>query len=286
MHILLIRHGQSTNNVVEAALGDCPEFYQRRVVDPPLSPLGQSQAGALACHLGAQLHATAAQGRIRIVCSSMARALQTTAPLSEALGVTPLVRPDVVERCAFFSVDPTGTQLAQPGPTAADVLQRFPKFDASLLSASAQSTLETAAEARERAARVAAELLATAQQQGAEAPELLVLVAHADFIGMLVRALLLSPASPPAEGAYWDLNNTATVHITVQASGKVRLLHWNRSDHLNEALRTAPRGKDGKGPSWRWQRHGYRPSCLSQRPWAAALRALGMNAGAAPTPAR
>ena len=66
MHILLVRHGQSTNNVIEAELGDCPEFYQRRVVDPALSSLGERQAAALARHVGAQLRQCAAQGRITL----------------------------------------------------------------------------------------------------------------------------------------------------------------------------------------------------------------------------
>ena len=187
-HVLLIRHGQSENNVIEAALGDCPEFYQRRVIDPPLSALGLKQAEALGRHLGPQLRAAAAQGRVRIACSSMMRAMQTTQPLAEWLEARPLVRPDCVERCGFFSVDAAGTQVAQHGPTSADVLSCFPSFDASLLSASAEPMLETVADARVRAARVASELLATARS--GEAPELLVLVAHADFIGMLVRAIL------------------------------------------------------------------------------------------------
>ena len=272
-HLLLVRHGQSTNNVIEAQLGDCPEFYQRRVVDPPLSALGLAQAEALGRHLGPQLRAAAAQGRVRVVCSSMKRAMQTAQPLAGWLDARPLVRPDCVERCGFFSVDAAGTQVAQHGPTGADVLECFPTFDASLLSASAEPTLETVADARVRAARVAAELLATARSgswhapQDLEAPELLVLVAHADFIGMLVRAILdptragvpveESAAEQPKE-PYYDLNNTATVHLALLPSGRVRLLHWNRSDHLVESLRSGVAWKNmpGCATAAEWARHG------------------------------
>ena len=44
MHVLFVRHGQSENNVIEAQVGDCAAFYQRRVVDPALSSLGERQA--------------------------------------------------------------------------------------------------------------------------------------------------------------------------------------------------------------------------------------------------
>lgn len=237
MHILLVRHGQSLNNVIEAELGDCPEFYQRRAIDPALSRLGERQAAALGRHLGAQLKAAAAQGRVTLVCSSMMRAMQTAEPLAAAIGVAPLVRPDLVERCGFFAVDAAGTQLAQPGPTSADIRRRFPTYDVSRLSSASEPCLETVAEARTRAAVVAAELKSLAI--GAAPPELLVLVAHADFIGMLARAILApadAPPSAPAESAvqqpsepYFDLNNTATVHLALQPNGRVRLLHWNRS---------------------------------------------------------
>ena len=179
MHILLVRHGQSTNNVIEAEVGDCPDFYQRRQVDPPLSSLGEQQAAALGRHLGAQLATSATQGRVHLACSCMARAMQTVSPLSTALGVDPLVRPDCVERHGFFSEDKTGTRTEQPAPTCDDVLRRFPKYDVSRLASEPRlsGSVETLAEARARAARVAAELLATAR--GTEAPELLVMVAHA-----------------------------------------------------------------------------------------------------------
>ena len=93
--------------------------------------------------------------------------------------VDPLVRPDCVERHGFFSEDKTGTRTEQPAPTCDDVLRRFPKYDVSRLASEPRlsGSVETLAEARARAARVAAELLATAR--GTEAPELLVMVAHA-----------------------------------------------------------------------------------------------------------
>lgn len=269
MHLLLVRHGQSANNVIEAELGDTPAFYQRRTVDPPLSALGERQAQALGRHLGAQLSAAARSGRVHLVCSSMRRAMQTCAPLAAALALTPDVRPDCVERCAFFSMSADGTeQIPEPGPTRAEVKERFPTFDTSRLDDTALPALETASGARARADRVAAELMDCAS--GGDAPELIVLVAHADFIGQLARALLMAepPAaldgdtSQPTGYAYWDLNNTATCHLVVlppgQGNHRVRLLHWNRSDHLRERDRSgiAWRNLPGCSAAAEWARHG------------------------------
>lgn len=274
MHLLLIRHGQSTNNIIEAELGDCPAFYQRRVVDPALSELGERQAAALAKHVGAQLRGCAAQRRVQMACSSMRRAMQTAEPLAAQLGIRPLVRPDCVERCAFFCINKEGEQIAQPGPTSADVLRQFPTFDASLVDSAAKPNLETAAEARRRANRVASELKQHSKSEAA--PELLVLVAHADFIGLLARALLFSEqtcdegtenamATPIGE-PYFDLNNTATVHLVLLPNGRVRMLHWNRTEHLKEALRSGIAWKNmpsGCELAAEWAKHGEGGSRLS-----------------------
>ena len=264
MHLLLVRHGQSTNNVIDAEIGVGPgsDFWLRRVVDPPLSALGEKQALALAKHLGPQLKKAAEQGRVQMVCSSMLRAMQTAAPLAAAIGVPPLVRPDCIEGWSFFRMDADGKQVAEAGPTSEKVRQQFPTFDTSLLPAVPEPTLETTAQARERSRRVAHELLSAAGSavvDDAGQPELLVLVAHQDFIGLLTRALLAGAAADgSATEGYWDLNNTATTHVVLLPNGHVRLLHWNRSDHLTEALRSgvAWANLPGCAAAAEWARHG------------------------------
>ena len=98
MHLILIRHGQSASNVKEAGHGEGATFRKLRVVDPPLSPLGEAQADALAAHLGAQLAATTAAGSgcgVRLACSTMVCALRTAAPLAAALGLQCEVWPGI-----------------------------------------------------------------------------------------------------------------------------------------------------------------------------------------------
>ena len=99
------------------------------------------------------------------------------------------------------------------------------------------------------------------------------LVSHCDFIGLLTRALLLGAGAAPS---YWDLNNTALVHIALLRARKrgkggggafrARLLCWNRSEHLTDAIRS--------GIAWK-----NLPGCDKARPRGLA-RARGGSGGA------
>ena len=227
--------------------------------------------------MGAQLKEPAAQGHVRLMCSTMLRAMQTAFPIATRLRLPVQVRPDLVERGGFFT-QPTGGGngvVGMPGPNRADVLRRYPAFDASMVPEEVAPTnlVEEDAEAEQRAVRVAQSLRREAQasSKGKSGEEVVVVVAHADFIGLLARALLgLSPADLEARPAYLDLNNTGTSHIVLTVtSGKgkdvesghsacARLLHWNRSDHLNEPLRSGITWKSVSGQDYaaRWARHG------------------------------
>lgn len=87
--MILLRHGQSEFNL---------HFSVNRVdpgiVDPRLTPLGHDQARAAA-------EALKAERITRIVASPYWRALETAAPIAEALGLPVLVNPIVRERYAF-----------------------------------------------------------------------------------------------------------------------------------------------------------------------------------------
>ena len=86
-HVILIRHGQSENNVIESEFGDTTDFYARRCPDPKLSALGHQQAFLVGERLGSQLKPAAEAGCVRILCSTMMRAMQTAAPLAHRLQV-------------------------------------------------------------------------------------------------------------------------------------------------------------------------------------------------------
>jgi len=276
LHVILVRHGQSINNVVEAEVGDTPEFYARRSTDPTLSALGHQQATLLGSRLGEQLREMAAAGKVQLTCSTMQRALQTAYPLAMALRQSVQVNPELVERHGFFrstDVSSTGAKAARipvAGPDREGIAKRFPSYDVALVPRLAEAMAEDEAMAEERAGRGAAALHAEAYHDGAE--RIVVIVSHCDFLGHLARALLtLNPRAADQIPSYFDLNNCATVHIALmrgggggKAAGKAkmgtaggaRLLHWNRTDHLAELLRSGIAWRNVTGQGATWARHG------------------------------
>ena len=87
--MILLRHGQSEFNLHFSATRRDPG-----IVDPRLTELGHIQAADAARRL-------AGERITRIIASPYTRALQTAAPLAQALGVTVLINPIVRERYAF-----------------------------------------------------------------------------------------------------------------------------------------------------------------------------------------
>ena len=87
--VILLRHGQSEFNLL---------FTQTRkdpgIIDPKLTPLGQTQADEAA-------EALAHEGIRRIVVSPYTRALQTALPVARRLNLPLTVTPTVRERYAF-----------------------------------------------------------------------------------------------------------------------------------------------------------------------------------------
>lgn len=82
MRLLLIRHGQTSSNV--------GQHLDTAEPGADLTPLGRKQAAAIPAALeGEQIDL--------IVVSNLVRTQQTAAPLAEARGLTPLIRPGVRE---------------------------------------------------------------------------------------------------------------------------------------------------------------------------------------------
>ncbi|MCU1426440.1 MAG: histidine phosphatase family protein [Actinomycetia bacterium] len=83
--VLLVRHGESA-----PAHPDRPFPLVDGHGDPPLDPVGHEQAKRLAARL--------ANERIdAIYVTTLARTMQTAQPLADALGLTPIVEPDLRE---------------------------------------------------------------------------------------------------------------------------------------------------------------------------------------------
>jgi 2,3-bisphosphoglycerate-dependent phosphoglycerate mutase len=109
MRFVLIRHGQSTNNALWAETGD----ETGREVDTRLTALGEAQAAALAAYATSPGLPWALT---HLYASPMARAVQTAAPLADALDLPLTLSRDLFEVGGPYDLlEGTGEQVAHPG---------------------------------------------------------------------------------------------------------------------------------------------------------------------------
>jgi broad specificity phosphatase PhoE len=215
MHLLLIRHGESQNNVIEAKYGDGEVFATTRSSDPELSERGFSQADSLGVGLGQLLHAE--RQRVTLMCSPMLRACQTAQPLGQILDLPVIVSPDLFENGGMYKrVD--GRKQSMPGLKPRELQERFPSYDVSLVPTTGLTVVEkNLDESLVRAKKVAQWIAARAADPSME-EAILVIVAHVDFIGLLSQTLLTPLVeTPPQHTSYWEMNNTAINHMFIGA---------------------------------------------------------------------
>ncbi len=200
--VLLVRHGESSNNVIMAeayakhgltpegrAAADA-EFLARRFDDPPLSARGEAEAQALVS-LTPSLQA---QGCVVFV-SPFLRTLQTAAPLVAALGGGAVCHPDVYEAGGCYHERDGGRDGPGQCLTAEEIRERFPGFDTSRLPAEGgwySGSWEDDAAGRARGRRVA-EWLLSPELKAEVGGKALVLVVHAHFIDYLLKGMLGLP---------------------------------------------------------------------------------------------
>ena len=243
MELYLIRHAQSYNN----ALADMRD----RVMDPPLTDLGQRQARAVAQHLatginpemsvGATEEDTSVRRRqgygiTRLYCSAMHRALQTAQPIGQALDLAPEVWLDLHEHGGIYlDHGPEGGGLVgYPGKTRSEILAEFPNY----------VLPETVTEegwwnrghedwpaCQGRAIRVAGQLPQLAEQVGRY--ERVAMVSHGGFLAVLLKALL---NHLPAADIFYHHFNTAITRVDFQPGGKLGVRYLNRIPHLSPEL--------------------------------------------------
>jgi broad specificity phosphatase PhoE len=167
MPLLLARHGQTADNANGLILG-------RR--DPPLSELGEQQAGRLAVQ-------AKARGVVAIWCSPLLRARQTASVIGAAVGVTPAVIDDLIESARGEWEGKPQTVLAQDEP---ELFAAFEAGDPEFAFPGGESIGSQVARTRSALAQVAA------------GPQPSLVVAHAGTI----RAALIAAGRPvPPERA-------------------------------------------------------------------------------------
>lgn len=237
MELYIIRHAQSTNNVLT------PEYRHLRVADAPLTGLGQSQAAVLARHLATGLNPgppADALGRpaqtdyriSRLYCSAMWRSLHTARFIADALERPPEVWLDPHEHGGvYLDHGEPGGKVGYPGKTRGEILAEFPGC---LLPEGItdegwwRSGYEDWPACCARALRVARTL-----RRWAETDERITIVSHGGFINALLKALfnLL-----PSRELFFHHYNTGITRLDFYGDGRVGVRYLNRSDHLPPEL--------------------------------------------------
>ncbi len=230
MRLYLIRHAESENNALSQ------ETFHRRKVDPDLTALGYQQRDLLAQHIKTENDAVGQKYEIdQLYTSAMVRSLLTTAPLSDALGLAPVVWTDLHEKGGLFRQQ-NGESRGFKGLSRAAILEQFPAYqlpdevtDQGWYDVELGREPET--HSYYRAIKVARELRKRSHSRAGIA-----LVSHAGFLDVLLKAFFGQlPARPFTMHYYHD--NTAITRINLEGA-QTALHYMNRVDHLPAALRS------------------------------------------------
>lgn len=216
--ILLIRHGQSENNALSES---------QRVPDPGLTELGHRQARRLA-------DAIRRFPVTQLYCSPFRRALETTRPCSETLGLSPAVRSDIYEQGGCYSGHIPGQLRGAAGMDRSELNAKYSGWEiCETIGANGWNhgrEYETELQARHRAERVANQL--TNRWMADFPAHVAALIIHADFERLLLTALLGTDRWPD----HWQpIYNTSITHLK-RIGHQWELLEWNSVLHLSPDL--------------------------------------------------
>lgn len=245
MKLFLIRHAQSTNNYL-AEQAKMEDYLAEREPEPPLTELGQRQAQRVAEHLANDSHPESAHdkgidgqrgyGFTRLYCSPMLRTLQTTLPISQALGLQPQIWVDIHEHGGIFHGDPQKGPVAECfGLTRQEIVELFPDYQLpEEITEKGWWTggYEEMDVCNQRAQGVADKLRTWASTLP---DERIALVAHGTFLDSLIKAILQQDF---AVQHYYSHYNTAITRLDFTPRGFVLLRYLNRTEHLTPDLIT------------------------------------------------
>lgn len=234
MILYLIRHGQSSNNLLAQQLlgGTGPysfeTYMKQRVAEPPLTELGEKQADRLGAYV---------QGKAitRLYCSPMLRTMQTIRPVADSLGCQPSVWIDLHEHGGIFLRPGSDAEaVGFPGLNRAEMSSMFPGYGLDGIGENGwwHGAEEDRASCHARAVRVAEELYRMAKELDGE--EGIAAVSHGTFMDSLLKALF---GRLPGNEFYISHNNTGITRVDFSPSktdGSISttVRYTNRADHL------------------------------------------------------
>lgn len=245
MRLLLVRHGQSMNNLLAETL-PYAEYINTRSHEPELTPAGEEQAQRLAHFFGditppdatdtARRSTISERPVTALYTSPMLRALRTAAPLATSLDLAPHVWPDIHEHGGLFTGDPhAGTVVNYGGLTRQAMASDFPTYTLPPEISDAGwwwGGYEDMEQCTARARRVAQTLRQWAETR---ADEVILLVTHGTFMDQLIKALLGAGEQP---AFHFSHINTAISRLDFLTEGFVAVRYLNRAPHLPLSLYT------------------------------------------------
>ena len=244
MQIILVRHGQSTNNArhavaaaagLAASTGDGQiaaevRHYPGRVPDPTLSALGVRQAETLGKALSDRRTPFTPT---HLYASPTTRAVQTARPLAEATGLPVGLHPDAYEVSGIHLFDPrTRSRQARPGATLQELREHCRTVEAPPgLFAAPERPWSGGLETQDEQALPRAERL-LASLRGAHEPDDVVVVVSHQYFSQFVLAAVFGWVGPPWRR--FRVDNTG--HLSLRLDGGPTSVDWvNRVDHLDPA---------------------------------------------------
>ncbi|EKX41098.1 hypothetical protein GUITHDRAFT_112831 [Guillardia theta CCMP2712] len=246
LRLILVRHGQSTNNVLmeelegkrksdSISLEEGRErWFSERSDDPPLSQRGEVEAEMLASRLYPELEGE----RVSLLCSPMKRALQTAKPLVDKFGGSCLVHPDFHESGGIYGRAVAGVCGPGKALTKQEIEEQF-GYDTSLLPEGEwdrRAGREEESEVPKRARRAADWVLSLQlKEEAASRDPVMLIVMHADFIDHLIKALFILRGNLNEELLECFNLHTDNVSVTELrvpfGGGAVTLRYLNRLIH-------------------------------------------------------
>lgn len=240
MKLLIIRHGQSSNNLLHATTGS----FDGRSADPELTELGIAQCRALADAM-----VCGVQPAPQILYSSlMARAVQTAAVLADALDMTILGHAELYECGGPYQGSPADPR-PYPGATASQLQAMSARLQLPAEASDAGWYFGDGEDDQARALR-GARVIAQLRKAHFGSDVLVGVVCHEWISQYLIRAALDFHAKGGIAEPWLRLHNTATTLIDFEqpvpeteafhgGSDLERVLVWhNNSVHLGGALIT------------------------------------------------
>jgi len=245
MQLYLVRHAQSANN----ANIDQPSL---RMADPPLTDIGFAQAAHLAQYLKTAIDLDRASDTLawryggyeqmglefhRLLTSPMLRALQTVDPISKILDLPVKIWLDVHERGGLFLRSKEEKEKTTLGITREALRRDFPNFDLPQQITDVgwwRGGKEPPELSHIRARNAAEKLLSLAQTDWED--KNVVLVSHAGFLDLLLKALLMHPKAVEENQVFFFFYNTSLSRVDFRPSGHMGLRYLNRIPHLPPEL--------------------------------------------------